>query len=389
MDETAAFELLDDRKQMAREVLQAGIEEVDLQLHPDPDLMEQEAGLTADLGIAFPEGLAPIPQPPDPNIDTTAPLPRADVLVVTWTVDENDALADVLTPGFGRAKWHRYNRRFQEHYLPLIRPGAPARAAKRIGSWLMTQIGPHSVLCYKSELHLNQDGITDAVAPGEATLPVKDMFQQLIEEVQPKVVLTVGTSGGLYEDHDLGDTALTRAAKFRLTKEFKNAPYNDKVYRSEWEIPTQHFEKATELMQAFAGRLAELPLLGPTARHKGKPYKAPTWKPAIKQDGTGEIPEFHPILTTDYFEYGTSTNGLQNEGIAVEMGDAVLGLVAEEMDNPPRWAVLRNLSDPQINGKLEKPLADMYAVYYYKKYGYWTSVMSSLATWAVIAGLED
>jgi hypothetical protein len=41
MDETAAFELLDDRKQMAREVLQAGIEEVDLQLHPDPDLMAE------------------------------------------------------------------------------------------------------------------------------------------------------------------------------------------------------------------------------------------------------------------------------------------------------------------------------------------------------------
>jgi hypothetical protein len=28
----------------------------------------------------------------------------------------------------------------------------------------------------------------------------------------------------------------------------------------------------------------------------------------------------------------------------------------------------------------------MWAVYYYKGFGYWTSVNSALATWAVIAG---
>jgi hypothetical protein len=28
-----------------------------------------------------------------------------------------------------------------------------------------------------------------------------------------------------------------------------------------------------------------------------------------------------------------------------------------------------------------------YAVWYYKQYGYWTSVMSALTTWAIIAGL--
>jgi hypothetical protein len=58
----------------------------------------------------------------------------------------------------------------------------------------------------------------------------------------------------------------------------------------------------------------------------------------------------------------------------------------------PKWAVVRNCSDPQINGLLrDLPKKDslqiMWAVYYYTSFGYLTSVMSSLAVWAIVAGL--
>ena len=43
------------------------------------------------------------------------------------------------------------------------------------------------------------------------------------------------------------------------------------------------------------------------------------------------MPEFHPILTTDYFEYGTTVNRLDRDGAAVEMGDAALGLACAEL----------------------------------------------------------
>ena len=46
------------------------------------------------------------------------------------------------------------------------------------------------------------------------------------------------------------------------------------------------------------------------------------------------MPKFHPILTTDYFEYGTSSNHLDLEGAAVEMGDAALGLAVQRADRP-------------------------------------------------------
>ena len=75
------------------------------------------------------------------------------------------------------------------------------------------------------------------------------------------------------------------------------------------------------------------------------------------------------------------------------MGDAVLGMLCSELPNPPRWTVVRNMSDPLINGDL--PAKDFrlneqttWAVGYYTAYGYWTSVNSALATWAIIAGLD-
>ncbi len=383
-------EELQNRKVLAEMLLAGGMDELDLQMRPESFAIGAMGARGAGLGIQFPEGLSPTPTPPDPDTVTTEPLPQAEIVVITWTVDEQDALTDVLTPGFERHSWTRYNRRFEQFYAPLIRPGAPALNARRLGSWCLTNVEQKSVLCFKSELHLNQDGIFDAVAPGVATLPVKDMFQQIIEETQPKLVITVGTSGGLFKDHDLGDVAVTRAAKFRCRREFKNADFNrGQIFKSDWEVPRKHFKKAVELMRTFANKLQEEPIEAPTVRHTGRPYKAPVYKPDIKQEGFGGIPEFHPMLTTDFFEYGTSKNKLDQEGLAVEMGDAVLGLVATEMgSDAPHWVVVRNLSDPQINGELGSVLGDAYAVWYYKKYGYWTSVMSALTTWAIIAGLE-
>jgi hypothetical protein len=384
-------EPLQQREEIARYLLSFGEEPFDLELEPDPDLLPPEAVLAADLQIPFPDGLAPTPSEIDPFPDPGDALPNAEIVVITWTVAEQNALCDVFTPGFGRARWYRYNRNFDQ-YAPKIRGHAPAQNAQRLGSYFPTKIGEHDVLCMKSELHLNQDGIT--IEPGIATLPVKDFFNQIIDEVEPSLILTIGTSGSVKAEFALGDVVVTRGAKFRCHREFRNAPFNDQSYRSEWEVPTGQFEKAEELMQRFSEDLTEPPVGPPTARYQpqGEIWETPTNTPRIRLDDR-DMPAFHPILTTDYFEYGTTTNNLFEQGSAVEMGDAVLGLVCSERDDPPNWLVLRNMSDPLINGDL--PARDyhlneqtMWAVGYYTAYGYYTSVTGALAAWAVIAGLE-
>jgi nucleoside phosphorylase len=383
-----------ERKEIARLLLDAGTEPIDLEL--EPVIAREAVAGVAGLGLPFPDGLAPAPQPIDPVPDRDAPLPKADVVVVTWTVAELDALADVLTPGHPRASWYRYTRGFEDRYVPQIRENAPARKAQRLASWFPTKVGDRSVLCMKSELHLNQDGVK--TGDGTATLPVKDLFRQIIEEARPSVILTVGTSGGVKHEHDLGDVVVTRAAKFRLADEFANEPFAGKTYRSDWKIPTGRFATAEELMAKHARELEE-PEFGPPTKRYG--FDGPLLRseppnaPSIHIDDGDAMPEFHPILTTDFFEFGTSANNLWAEGCAVEMGDAVLGLAAEELgDEAPHWAIVRNLSDPMINGDLptkpRKPdMQAHWAVWYYEAYGYWTSVMGALATWAIIAGLED
>ncbi len=398
--------------------------------YPDPARLKIDFGLTeedlgprlapgivplVELGLPWPAGQAPQPQPFDVDPDTDDPLPRADVLVVTWTVAEVEALADVLTPGFSRNNWYRYTRGYEE-YLPEIRSRAPARNAKRLASYFPTRIAGRDVLCVKSELHLNQDGVR--TGEGTATLPVKRMIRQMIEEVRPKLVITVGTAGATFPPdrklqldgmqcpaHELGDVMITRGAKFRLSQEFKNEGFANTGYRCEsFEIPTSRLNAAKTLLAVHADKLIEPAFGAPTSKY-GMPALLPGFRngPSLHIDGR-DFPAFHPILTTDFFEFGTSTNGLEREGCGVEMGDAVFGMVIEEMKGEglpqvPDWLVIRNASDPQINGVLPDQrnpdvpremrralnMQAHWAVWYYESYGYWTSVNSAIAVWAMTA----
>jgi nucleoside phosphorylase len=401
------------RKEIARDLISNDISELDGFLEVDESLLAAEASLMAlSDSLEYPDGLQPTPQSISPKPGPDAPLPKADVLVVTWTVAEQNALADILTPGVSRNGWYRYRRNFDTVFDPLIRQGnntkkPPSRINNRLGSWYMVKIGELKVICFKSELHLNQDGISlnengtpSDTTTGFATLPVKDLFMQLIKEAKPSHVITVGTAGAVFKEHGLGDVVVTRGAKFRLQDEFEKEPYNGidiegAQYKSEWDVPTTHFDAALEMMGTFKKNLVEPAFTTPTVRYDDVPAPLKSWPndAQIRLDGTNELPEFHPIVSTDFFEFGTSTNNMEEVGAAMEMGDAVLGLVCEEMSNPPKWLVIRNLSDPQINGALPTKPASLnmqthWAVWYYEKYGYWTSVNSALTTWAVIAGLQ-
>jgi nucleoside phosphorylase len=401
------------RKEIARNLLSEGYTEIDGLLEVDESLLIPEASLMAlSDSLEYPDGLGPKPKSISPKPGPNDALPEADVLVVTWTVAELNALADIMTPGFTRDAWYRYRRNFDTHFDSLIWEGnktkkPPSRVSNRLGSWFPVTIGQHKVICFKSELHLNQDGKPldengneTEEDTGFATLPVKDLFKQIIEEVKPKYVITVGTAGAVFKEHGLGDVVVTRGAKFRLQDEFRNEPFNGiniqgAQYKSEWEVPTDYFETALEMMASFKKNLVEPDFATPTVRYDKVPEPIKSWPndAQIRLDGTNELPEFHPIVSTDFFEFGTSDNNMEKVAAAMEMGDAVLGLVCEEMQDPPKWLVIRNLSDPQINGALPtKPaivnMQTHWAVWYYEKYGYWTSVNSALTTWAVIAGLK-
>lgn len=309
--------------------------------------------------IPWPTGLAPA-------ADKTARrgvggrLPKADVLVVTWTVDEGHALSRVLTPGKdSRDDYVSYTHNFTS-ISRKMRKGCPALKAKRLGAYWTTKIAGKSVVVFKSDSHMSQDG---------PQLPNRDVWAQIVAESQPKLVITTGTAGGIGKDFEVGDVVVSPIVRFDCISEFKTEPFA-KSYFSNSAAHAKKFAVAKSLFKANAGQLP----------------KDNTRPPRIILVAPSELKS--SIVTTDFFGFDTSDDHfhLQGLGDASEMGDAVLGLVASQMGaSAPRWLAVRNVSDPQIKAQGSIKQEAALAAQIYKGFGRWSSVCSAIVCWALIA----
>jgi hypothetical protein len=316
-------------------------------------------GLSRFTDIPWPKGLAP-KTGNAPTGRAGGPLPRADVLAVTWTVDEGHALSRVLTPGKDS---HNDYRPYTHNFATIskkMRAGCPAVEAKRLGAFWTTSIGGKSVVVFKSESHLSQDG------PGLAN---EDVWRQIIGEVQPKLVLTTGTAGGIGKQFEVGDVVVSPIVRFDCISKFKKEPFHADHYSS-LAPKTKYFAPAQKLFKANA---AQLP------KDNNRPPKIVRVAPSALASS---------VVTTDFFGFDTSDNHyhLQGLGDVSEMGDAILGLVAKDMGaKAPRWLAVRNVSDPQIKaeGTLKQQAA--LAAQIYKGFGRWSTVCSAIVCWALIA----
>jgi nucleoside phosphorylase len=320
-------------------------------------------GLSRFTDIPWPDGLAP-KTGPKPSGTSASPLPKADVLVVTWTVDEGHALSRVLTPGKdSRNDYAPYTHNFAK-ISSKMRKGCPALNAKRLGAYWTTTIGGKKAVIFKSDSHLSQD--VKKLPTSNGTLPNYDVWKQIIDEVRPKLVLTTGTAGGIGTECEVGDVVVSPIVRFDGIKWLKKASYHDAVFTSTAQ-KTKFFAKAETLFQANAGQLP----------------RDNTRAPQIIQSSVPAA----SVVTTDFFGFDTSDNhyGLQGLGDVSEMGDAILGLVASQMETPPRWLAVRNVSDPQIKAEGTLKEQSALAAQIYKGFGRWSTVCSAIMCWALIA----
>ena len=320
-------------------------------------------GLSRFTNIPWPRGLAPKTSKKPPG-NGRGPLPQADVLVVTWTVDEGHALSRVLTPGKdSRNDYLSYTHNFAA-ISKKMRRGCPALLAKRLGAYWTTTIGGNKVVVFKSDSHLSQD--TKKLPKGNGTLPNYDVWRQIIDEVQPRLVITTGTAGGIGKQWEVGDVIVSPIVRFDGEKWLKSTSFHDAIYK-DGAPKTKFLTKAKTLFKANAGQLPK----GNTRLPKIVRSRAPA----------------SSVVTTDFFGFDTSDNhyGLRGLGDVSEMGDAMLGLVASQMPSPPRWVAVRNVSDPQIKavGTLKQQAS--LAAQIYKGFGRWSSVGSAIVCWALIA----
>jgi len=329
----------------------------------------RSTGLSRFTDIPWPSGLGPVTDG-KPSGSGTGPLPRADALVVTWTMDEGHALSRVLTPGKdSRDDYVPYTHNYTS-IASTMSPGCPAVQANRLGAFWTTMIARNKAVVFKSESHLSQD--TDRRLPPDGVLPNELLWKQIIAEVEPRIVLTTGTAGGIGKDFEVGDVVVSPVVRFDSKKWLKSAPFHAATYHSQ-AAATQYLAEAEKLFKANAGQL-------PTDN---------TRPPSIVQVGPADLSA--SVVTTDFFGFDTSDNHYRLWGLGdvSEMGDAVLGVVAQQLgQNAPSWLAVRNVSDPEISAAgltLKQQAAQ--AANIYKAFGRWSSVCSAIVCWALIAAL--
>jgi hypothetical protein len=201
-------------------------------------------------------------------------------------------------------------------------------------------------------------------------LPNLDVWRQIIQEVQPKLVITTGTAGGIGKEFEVGDVIVSPVVRFDCTAKFKKKPFAQAHYASA--APNaKYFALARSLFKANAAQLPKENARPPKIVRV--PLKALT----------------SCVVTTDFFGFDTSDNHykLQGLGDVCEMGDGVLGLAISEMgQTAPRWLAIRNVSDPQISAAgLTLAQQATIAAQIYKGFGRWSSVCSAITCWASIA----
>lgn len=318
--------------------------------------------IAAATSIPWPADHRPRPVARGPAPSDSAPLSPHDVLIVTWTAGEARTLASLF--GSDLDNWHEYRHDVASFIPKVTGSRAPfnddsaemKRYYHSLGIYSSFSFGSFSVLAMKSGLHMAYDG---------PDVPMVDLWKQLIAEVQPKVVITTGTGGGIGASIGLGDVIVGQHVRFHLTGELKDKPYAKTVY------PCTAFSPAIE--KRMKG-LITTAMLSPNGDKLDPPRV-----PKVIFSSTG-------IVSTDTFAFDDSTDhfGLQGLGQCCDMGDATLGLAISQIGaGAPRWIAVRNASDPQIpNPTNDINEAKKVAEQIYSKSQCLTTAGSVIASWA-------
>jgi hypothetical protein len=357
---------------------------------PDPDLLARERidfdsqsvaaeqvregwpaappTLKSMVAIPWPAGLEPQPAKEVPAGEA---LPEADVLIVTWTTDEGRALGHVLSPGYeshlptadspaeaGMHYWKPYTKNL-EAIAAHMNADCPAVLSKRLGTYWATTIGDQRVTLFKSESHLSRDGAREL-----ATTPNRLVWEQIIADCKPKLVITTGTAGGIGEQMQVGDVVVSRYVTFDPGGP---APHLED-FACATDPPVVRLGEAQALFAANAKFLPASNTRAPQIVHS-----------ASSAEG---------VVTTRGFQYDDTANTfhLKGKGDVCEMGDAVLGYVCGQLGgSAPDYAMVRNASDPEIDSA--DPSAPALANYIYEHFGRWSSVCSAIVCWSIVAAM--
>ena len=310
------------------------------------------------------------------------PLPKADVLVITWTTAETQALSAVMTSNHDyKTTWFKY----QHKSAPILKKVpqyviTQEKNTLKLGAigWLtMVMFNGKKVLLFKSELHPAVDGVQ---------LPVVDLVQQIAQEAQPSLIITTGTAGAIGSDLKAGDAVVTGKARFFLVrpKTYADFPGITDAVQFASTIGTVKKTYITKCNSQVTV-LAE-PAVNEICLAKGYPQLKRT--PVIYYDSVPGLPAADAVSSNGFsMDDAAHKMGLQDLGAFNEMNDAFVVFALSQVNatkNIP-WLSIRNMSEPQapdLSTATKKKWHQMY-----DDIGFYTTYNSAFACWAVICGI--
>ncbi len=324
-------------------------------------------------------------------------LPKADFVVITWTLAEWAALNHVFCGFQSKLEVEDISKKCEEPnkyghkmevwandwipyvdgfesivpYLESLRTNKktpPSLISMCWGYYKMVSVNGKSILLIKSNMHLSTDG---------SNFPLIQFVEKICKESQPKLLLTIGTAGAVIPETALGSVIISNQAVFDLRKDInRENPLNKKTVLSDW-IPIEKYLKHAE---SIFFQVKGLPIYPISPQYPADEVIAP-YEPDSKI--YNKTPD--PVITTDSFLYGTTTDryGLVDQGCIVEMDDALVGYACNNNSVP--FGIVRNASDPVMDGRLPEKMQGNWSGYIYEEVGLFTSYNGALTSWALIA----
>jgi hypothetical protein len=328
-----------------------------------------------------------------------APLPKADVAVLTWTSAEWSALDHVFLqsdhPGVRPSydllhDWHLY-----AHDVGAALTDnavAPLWGYYRVVDLTTAGGQTRRVLLFKADAHLAHP----PWIPG-----LVQMIKQVLDDSGCESIYTNGTAGGSRDDIRLGDVAVTNAGYILLKRpENLGGPIASATTVTDTAFPaTELFGRAESLLFAMDQVVTEAALGDALGQlHTKDPTSSwieladlvnPPLDPTNLVHPRVLPTPGEPLLTTDYYFISEGDAG-PAQYAALEMDDTVIGWVAQQAGR--HFVFVRNISDPVVpatarNGQaIPDTVRSDWSGEIYKQYGLYTSFNSAIVTWAALSG---
>lgn len=309
---------------------------------------------------------------------SSANLPKADVIVITWADAEWAAMEHVFCAS---SKTMSYSARNTDDWSGWQKYSQGAQSTQGWdywGSWRLVQIAGKTVMLFKSNTHLD--------FPGQQSLA--QMIERLIEEAAPELILSIGTAGGARPTDHIGTVNVIHAGTlYNASKPESQWPEYSNKWSPDWSIISKAGFK--KLLFPVPTTPADIQSLCDQFNSNYHTNYSPGQininnlnladsSPAINNlTGAGT-----PLLTTNSFVVGTSAGNLRDFA-CVEMDDAVIAQVCAGKNTP--FGFVRNISDPVQNSTLSKEIQKNWGSTIYDMYGIYTSYNGAIAAWAIIA----